>query len=159
MLLREKQLGPEDLASLTRSVVAACEGRATKVVVSGSTAVALAGGAHGVHLSGGAGSPSAVRVQMPRAWVSVSCHNLGEVEWARLAGADAVLFAPVFGKVLAGVEVVPGVGLLRLHEACAVASPIAVFALGGVDEANANACVEAGAAGVAGIRMFFGAAG
>lgn len=159
MLLREKQLSPEDLVALTRSVVAACRQGGTKVMVPGSSAVALAGGAHGVHLSGGVGTPAAVRVRMPQAWVSVSCHSLEEVESARLAGADAVLFAPIFGKVVAGVEVVPGVGLLRLKEACAVASPMAVFALGGVDETNVAACVRAGAAGVAGIRLFFGAAG
>lgn len=159
VLLREKRLAPEDLVALTRSVVAACGQGGTKVVVAGSPAVALAGGAHGVHLSGGVGTPASVRVQMPKAWVSVSCHSLEEVEGARLAGADAVLFAPVFGKVVAGVEVVPGVGLLRLQQACAVAFPMAVFALGGVDEANVAACVQAGAAGVAGIRLFFGIAG
>jgi thiamine-phosphate pyrophosphorylase len=48
------------------------------------------------------------------------------------------------------------VGLEKLREACAVAGEMPVFALGGVDEGSAGECVDAGASGVAGIRMFFG---
>ena len=68
---------------------------------------------------------------------------------------DAALFSPVFGKTLNGLEVVSGVGLDRLREACAVAGHLPVFALGGVTVANASSCIAAGARGIAGIRMFF----
>ncbi len=150
ILLREKTLRDEEMVGLTRRVVAECAGTAARVVVRGSVA-------QGVHLGGGSGVGlvGGVREGIPGTWVSVSCHGVEEVERARLEGADAVLFAPVFGKVLDGVEVVGGVGLERLREACVAAGPMAVFALGGVDAGNAAACVEAGAAGVAGIRMFF----
>jgi len=91
-------------------------------------------------------------------WVSVSCHSLADVESARAAGADVCLFGPVFGKSVDGVEVVPGAGLEALRQACAAAGKdLPVFALGGVTEANSAACVDAGASGVAGIRMFFAA--
>jgi thiamine-phosphate pyrophosphorylase len=48
---------------------------------------------------------------------------------------------------------VEGVGMETLREACAIA-PGRVLALGGVDAENAAECVKAGAAGVAGIRLF-----
>jgi thiamine-phosphate pyrophosphorylase len=67
-----------------------------------------------------------------------------------------VLFGPVFGKTLDGVEVVAGVGLEGLREACGVAGEMPVLALGDVTAGNAVSCVDAGASGVAGIRMFFG---
>ncbi len=159
ILLREKLLLPDCLAALTRRVVAACFGLHTRILVPGSAAAALAGGAHGVHLGGGAASPAAILQQMPQAWISVSCHTLEQVERARRDHVDAVLFAPVFGKVVEGVEVVPGVGLGLLRDAANAAAPVPVFALGGVTEANAAECLRAGAAGVAGIRMFFGPAG
>jgi len=46
-------------------------------------------------------------------------------------------------------------GLDALSEACAAVT-IPVYALGGITEANSAACVEAGAAGVAGISLFGG---
>jgi thiamine-phosphate pyrophosphorylase len=77
-------------------------------------------------------------------------------EVARAAGfqAEAILFGPVFGKVVDGVEVVPGVGLEGLRAACGVAAGVPVFGLGGVTWDRATECAAAGAAGVAGIRLF-----
>ena len=66
-----------------------------------------------------------------------------------------MVFAPVFEK---GGE--RGVGLEALRAACRAspdASPavtLPVLALGGVTLDNAQACLEAGAAGIAGIRLF-----
>ena len=68
-----------------------------------------------------------------------------------------MVFAPVFEK--GGQR---GVGLEALRAACRAspeASPavtLPVLALGGVTLDNAQACLEAGAAGIAGIRLFQG---
>ncbi len=154
VLLREKRLAAGAMVRLARAA-ADC---GVRVVVPGRMDVALAAGIDGVHLSGAAGELSVPEVRAVcgrRArWVSVSCHSLEEVRRARVDGADAVLFAPVFGKEVDGVEVVAGVGLTMLQEAVRAADGMAVIALGGVDTANASLCVEAGARGVAGIRMF-----
>ena len=67
------------------------------------------------------------------------------------------LFAPVFGKTLRSTESnesLPGVGLRELETACGAAGSMPVFALGGVTRENAAACIDAGAAGVAAIRLF-----
>jgi len=156
LLLREKALGAEELTALARRVVETVRGSGMRVIVPGSVEAALAAGADGVHLGGNAGSVGRIRAVFPEAWVSVSCHAVEEVRRAREDGASAVLFAPVFGKTVGGVEVVGGVGLQWLREACEAAEEMPVFALGGVNEGNAGECVRAGASGVAGIRMFFG---
>ena len=160
ILVREKHLAAGELAAVSRAVIEAVRaaGTGTRVLIARRVDVAIAVGADGVHLSAQPGELTVgqVRSLMPEAVVSVSCHTLDEVKRAREGGASAVLFGPVFGKTMDGVEVVAGVGLETLREACAAAGEMAVLALGGVTEGNAAACVEVGASGVAGIRSFFG---
>ena len=158
LLLREKSLSPTQLAELTRRALACTAGSSLRVLVHTDTALALAEGAAGVHLSHAADIPAA-RAAFPKtsptAFISVSCHTLADIDAARRHRASAALFSPVFGKSVAGTEVVPGTGLDLLGQACLAAAPMPVFALGGVTLANASACIAAGAAGVAGIRLFF----
>ncbi len=125
--------------------------------------------ANGVHLPGDARTLTD-RVEQTRAlWnserpsgpkpvVSVSCHTLREIEEARAAQVSVILFAPVFEKPLSGQPPLPGVGLAALRAACLAAGPMPVFALGGVTLDNAQDCMAAGAAGIAGIRLFAGEA-
>lgn len=154
LLVREKALGAGDLVELTRRVTGVA-GK-MRVLVSERADVALAAGAAGVHLSGRIGElrASQVRKVFPAAYVSVACHSVEDVKEAREEGADAVLFAPVFGKTVGGVKVRPGTGLESLRAGCEAAGTMAVFAMGGVTPANAERCREAGATGIAGIRMF-----
>lgn len=84
--------------------------------------------------------------------MGVSCHSLEEVRTAEEEGADYVVFGPVFPP-LSKPSLLPAVGLEGLARAAA-AVKIPVLALGGVTRANANACLGAGAAGVAGISLF-----
>ena len=162
--LREKDLEAKELIGVARRIItAAREGaRATgpvlRVLVNGRADVALAAGADGVHLPSG---PEQLTVEQVRrvfagceAIVSVACHSPAEVERASAEGADLILFSPVFGKRLGNGEELAGAGLELLAEICRVAGPTAVLALGGVTLENAQACVDAGAKGVAGIRLF-----
>ncbi len=86
--------------------------------------------------------------------VSVACHSPEEIRQA--AGASMLLFSPVFEKVTVQGTVTRGQGLAALRAAVDIARPIPVLALGGVNEKNAPACVQAGAAGIAAIRLFLG---
>jgi thiamine-phosphate pyrophosphorylase len=159
--LREKDLTPRDLERLARDAVRMVRDHSatTKLLINGRTDVALATGADGVHLPSGELDASDVRALWMRACdrepvIAVSAHTLDEVRTAATQGANFAVFAPIFQKAHTDVQ---GIGIDALRAACAGSmSPgdFAVFALGGVTVANAKACLGAGAAGVAGIRLF-----
>ncbi len=93
--------------------------------------------------------------------IGVSAHTTAEVRDAKAQGADFAVLAPIFEKAQTQT---PGIGLAALRIACAEiqaagsAEPpgraAAVLALGGVTIFNARFCIQSGAAGVAGIRLF-----
>ncbi|HTH53777.1 MAG TPA: thiamine phosphate synthase [Edaphobacter sp.] len=160
--LREKDLTPADLTYLAIQALAAIAAQSspTRLLINGSFQAALDSRAHGLHLpSHSPLLPDDVRRRylsfgLPHPTVTVSCHSLAEVHIAHRNRADAILFAPVFGKTINGQLVTPAAGLEALREACLAAAPIPVYALGGVTEENAPQCLAAGAAGIAGIRLF-----
>ena len=134
----------------------------TRVLINSRTDIALAAGADGVHLRSEDVSPSDVRKiwneassrasrLAPRiSIIAVSCHSASDVARAESEGVDFAVFAPVFEKNNA--PAVQPRGISELREACATKIP--VLALGGVTIENAASCLAAGAAGVAGIRLF-----
>ncbi len=157
LLIREKQLAERELYLATRRILKALDDSRTVVFVAGRPQVALAANADGVHVGSDYAAVREAKRVFLESWVSASCHRVADVIAAREAGADVCLFGPVFGKTVDGVQVAPPIGLEALRAACAAAGKdLPVFALGGVNESNAAACVAAGASGVAGIRMFFG---
>ncbi len=101
---------------------------------------------------------------LPPPILSASAHTFAEVEAARAAGLDLILFGPVFGKTVfdkvafdnpaPGQLVAPAAGLDALRAAVQVAGPIPVLTLGGITAENTAACLAAGAQGIAGIRLF-----
>lgn len=155
--LREKDQPEEILAPLVRRLAELVAGTRTRLMINNlPPGFAVDLGAAGVHLPGGATALDIIAARRIAKEVSVSCHTPAEVAAARQGQATAILWSPVFGKAVKGVEVRPGEGLAGLTEACRAAAPVPVFALGGVTAGNAASCVEAGAAGVAGIRLFHG---
>jgi thiamine-phosphate pyrophosphorylase len=157
--LREKDLGAHALEKLALKAMAALAGSRTRLLINSRTDVALACGAHGVHLPANDHAASDVRAIFARAGVSepvigVSTHSAAEVASVEAHGADFVVLAPVFEK--GGTASREGLEELRriCHRTEAAQPPMPVLALGGITLENARLCVEAGAAGIAGIRLF-----
>ncbi len=151
--IREKGSSVREIFELTRSAVELARGTSAKVLVNSRVDVALAAGAHGVHLPSDAVSPVAVRSVAPRGFVvGVSCHVVGEVRRAAAEGADFAVFGPVF-ETASKRAYGPPQGLRQLEEACGAAD-IPVLALGGVNLENAAECLATSAAGIAGISLF-----
>ncbi len=142
--IREKDISARELFEFTLAVL---ECRAedrnhllTKILLNSRADVALATGADGVHLPADAPLET-----LPGLLVARSCHTLQEVTATE---ADFIAFGPIFetsGKTTP-------VGLEALREACKLGKPI--YALGGINWENAAACLDAGAQGIAGIRLF-----
>jgi thiamine-phosphate pyrophosphorylase len=162
--LRAKSLDAGVLAKLARVIladIAEVPGAKTRLLINGRADVAVAVGAAGVHLTAHPDelTPAQVRrvfalAGRPAPVISVSCHMLDEVQRARQAGVDLVLFGPVFEKRVHGEQVAAGVGLEALRAACTLAGEIPVLALGGVTAELIVDCLRAGAKGAAGIRLF-----
>lgn len=162
--LREKDLAAGELLALAQELLEVVRARSsggTKLVINGRADLAIAAGADGVHLTGDRDELNASQVRalfahagLPGPVVSVSCHRVSDVRRATEQGVDYILFGPVFEKRSGGERLAGGVGLERLREACAAAGTTPVIALGGVTEGDAQRCVDAGAAGIAGIRLF-----
>jgi thiamine-phosphate pyrophosphorylase len=167
--LRERDLSTRDLESLAREAMRilrqlrAENGKLrTALLINSRTDVAIATAANGVHLrandvspqevkaawlgSCGAGAP-AREIQPRIPLIAVSCHSPQEVAQAGANQATLAVFAPVFEK-----KDTQPTGLEALRQACRAKIP--VLALGGVTLQNAHSCLQAGAAGIAAIRLF-----
>jgi thiamine-phosphate pyrophosphorylase len=155
--LREKDLSTVDLELLAREVLHVVRENSAiaRLLINTCTNVALAIGADGVHLPAGSPPASAVRV----AWfghskrppvIGVSAHHVADIQLDETDGADFAVLAPIFEKAGTSLK---GIGLQVLHHAC-TESRLPVLALGGVNIDNARGCLDAGAAGLAGIRLF-----
>ncbi len=162
--LREKSLPAGELFDLAQTLQRDLlqTGSSTRLLINARADVAIAAANQGVHLTSGAGelSPRQVRCLFahaghPNPFISASCHTPEHAARTRIAGAaDLILFGPVFEKMVGGALATEGVGLTLLREAVYAADPVPVLALGGVTAANTPDCLHAGAAGIAGIRLF-----
>jgi thiamine-phosphate pyrophosphorylase len=164
--LREKDLSARDLESLAREAIQIIRNNKqskTTLLINSRTDVALATEAQGVHLPANDLSPNEIRQiwkcgagalareTSPRdPLISISCHSPEEVAEAASNQATLAIFAPVFEKKDAPRSTATGLEALR--KACLARIP--VLALGGITLQNAASCLQAGAAGIAAIRLF-----
>jgi thiamine-phosphate diphosphorylase len=114
-------------------------------VVNDDVEAAIRLDADGVHL--GQADEGAERARAHGLWLG---RSVATVEQAVAAEADYLGAGPVW-ETPSKTDADPAIGLEGLRRICA-AVDVPVVAIGGIDAANAAACIEAGAAGVAVIR-------
>ena len=143
--IRERDLCARDLAALTRKVLALPNPQQTRILVNDRADVAIACGAHGVHLRDG--SPRPEHFVRPGFLITVACHDIAQLP--DISKVDYVLLSPIFR----GHSDEPVLGLEGLGKAARV-SPNRILALGGITTEAERDCLTAGAAGIAGIGYF-----
>jgi thiamine-phosphate pyrophosphorylase len=159
--IREKDLAGGALADFAQLAIADTNRTGARILINDRLDVALAANAAGIHLGENSLPLEAVAQWRRRAGrtdfqIGISCHSLEAVRAAERGGAGYIFFGPVFAtpsKAAFG----PPQEIEKLREACASVK-IPVLAIGGITLENARMCLDAGAAGIAAIRLFQDAA-
>lgn len=156
--IREKSLHARVLFDLVARAAEITRGTNTQLIVNDRSDVARAAGADGVHLTTHSLPAEVVRSICGDEFViGVSTHSIDEARVARDAGADFVVFGPVFETESKRAYGEPQ-GLDKLAEVAHALDEFPVVAIGGITLDNINECFHAGASGVAAIRLLNDAA-
>jgi thiamine-phosphate pyrophosphorylase len=149
--VREPDLEGGDMVELVRRCVAVCASTATKVVVNDRLDVALAAGAHGVHLKEQSFAPEAARRLTPRGFlIGCSVHSIESAVARRSADyLIAGTVQPTVSKPAA--DYLDWAGLAAIVRA---ASPTPVLGIGGLDVRSIPSLAETCAAGLAAVGAF-----
>lgn len=146
--LRDKEADDADLVARARALVEAFAGTALRVIVNDRADIAVAAGAHGVHLGQDDGDPARARALLgPGAIIGQSAGDLGELARVDPGLVDYVGIGPFASTATKGDAGAPlgAAGFARLR----AATPLPAVAIGGIGPANAAQAIAAGADGVA----------
>jgi thiamine-phosphate pyrophosphorylase len=151
--IREKSLPARVLFELVARAVEITRGSKTRLLVNDRSDIARAAGADGVHLTTHSLPVDVVRVTCGAEFlIGASTHSLAEARAAHDAGADFVVFGPVFETESKRAYGQPQ-GLDKLREVTRALGEFPVVAIGGITLENVHECFQAGARGVAAISM------
>ena len=152
--IRERDLDGGALTGLVKQCVAAATGTSARVVVNDRLDVALAAGAHGVHLRSDSIEAGRVREVSPAGFIiGRSVHGVEEAVAAeRSGGLDYLILGTVFPTESKD----PSHRLTTMTGLAAASAlvSIPVLAIGGITTARAEKIVKTGAAGIAAIGFF-----
>jgi len=151
--IRQPDRDARPLVRLVERAVAAVRGTSARVLVNDRVDVAIAAGAHGVHLRGDSMPAARVRTMAPPGFViGRSVHSPAEAGSVTSDGSvDYLLVGTIFPT--ASKPGATAAGLRMLAAACQATS-VPVLAVGGIQVERLTGVAEAGAAGVAAIGLF-----
>lgn len=151
--VRQPAMDGAALLDLVHRCLDVVRGTPGRVIVNDRLDVALAAGAHGVHLRARSMPAHRIRGIVPPGFlIGRSVHGADEARAVTAAGGLDYLIA---GTILP-TPAKPGAATLGLDGLRAVvqATTLPVLAIGGMTEETAARAIEAGAAGIAAIRLF-----
>jgi thiamine-phosphate diphosphorylase len=153
---RDKQRDKGDQLADARAIAALCREHGALFIANDHADLAIAAGAHGVHLGQHDLPIEAVRPIVGAGMIiGVSTNNAAEARAAEAAGADYVAVGAIFAT--ASKDVTRPASIDRLREVKA-AVRVPVIAIGGISASNIRSVVDAGADGAAVISAVCGAA-
>ena len=154
--LREKDLAPVDLVALARRLREVTHARGARLVVNDRADVALAVGADAVQRTTTSMPIADIRIVAGhRLRVAASVHSRDDAVAAEQAGADWIVFGPVYhAPSKRGYGQPQGIDKL---EAVAKAVGVPIVAIGGITPARVPDVLAAGARGVAVISAILAA--
>ncbi len=146
--LREKDMAVRDLLGLAHTLRDSTRRHGAKLLINDRADVALAVGADGVQRAGTSLPVSALRAISPSGFlIGASVHAVDEASAAESAGADFLLFGPVYDTPSKR-QYGPPQGLAALEQVSSAVG-IPVFGVGGVTPDRVSEVLRTGAAGVA----------
>lgn len=151
--IRERDLDGGPYLRLVARCVDAARGTRARILVNDRVDVALAAGAHGVHLRADSVPARRVRGVVPPGFlIGRSVHSVAEaLRAAADGGVDYLMFGTVFPTASKPGQAAAGTAALA---ELVVATSLPVLAVGGVTVATAPDIARTGAAGVAAIALF-----
>ncbi|HEX7334033.1 MAG TPA: thiamine phosphate synthase [Pyrinomonadaceae bacterium] len=147
--LREKQMSPREFYEQAKAAVAVAAQYGVQLIVNDRVDVALAVGAHGVHLGQDDMPPEAARRLLgAQAIVGYSTHNIEQAIEASKLPIDYLALGPIFTTSTKS-DTAPVLGLDGLRAVRQAIGDFPLVAIGGITPANARDVIEAGADSVA----------
>lgn len=147
--LREKRMPALDFYEQAKAALAVAERRGVKLIINDRVDVALALGAHGVHLGQDDLPPEAARKLLGAAAIlGYSTHNVDQALEAVKLPIDYLAIGPIF-PTTSKTDTFPVIGLEGLGAVRRAIGEFPLVAIGGITNANARDAIEAGADSVA----------
>ena len=154
--LREKHLPPIDFFHEAEAAAKVAGKNRVTLIINDRVDIAMAIGAHGVHLGQDDMSVEAARpLVRDDTLIGFSTHTQQQLEAAMRLPIDYVAFGPIFATRTKQTHD-PTVGLERLRAVKNIAAEFPLVAIGGITAANVQAVLEAGADSVAVIASVVG---
>lgn len=143
--LREKTLSPIDFYREAALALTVARESGIKIIINDRVDVALALGADGVHLGQDDLPPTVVRKLLgPDAIIGFSTHTVPQAVLATTMPLDYVAIGPIF-LTSTKESSCPAVGLEGLRQVRQAVGEIPLVAIGGINSANSQAVLDAGA--------------